>query len=112
MSFLFLRFLSLGIALVIGISLVYYFRFYYTVGTIMGTDIPSEMRPLPAAIDDLADELGRNEAQRRRKALVEREKANPQYVSARVPFGVPLRRLMFKEEIQCGLCFEKFIANE
>lgn len=105
--FLFMRFMTLGLALLIGITLGYYFRLYYTVGTLLSGEIP-----LAVAVDELEDEIGRNEAERRRKALVERAKGDSGFIASRVPFGVPFRRLMFDEQRQCGLCFEKFAVNE
>ncbi len=98
--FLVLRFLSMGVAVLLSVSIFTYLKFIVLEGPIKGCAPAEEGRRLPGAEED---EFDNSVAYLARS----RELDRPGYLAKRLPIGMPFRRLMFAETKQCALCLEK-----
>lgn len=107
-TFLILRYISWGLALIIAISMFYYTKVY--IMDYLLFFVPEEEQRRLQNNFDISSEEGDSNAQNAMtvsKAAILRENNKPGYIFDRLPYSVPFRRLIFNESTQCALCLGK-----
>ena len=95
-TFLILRYISWGLALIIGISLFYYLKIFFSDHMLFFVPV-EEQRRLPNNFDVSSEDGNSASVMTVSKAALLRENNNPGYIFDRLPNSVPFRRLIFHE---------------
>lgn len=96
-TFLILRYISWGLALIIGISVFYYLKILFLDQMLFFVPV-EEQRRLPNNFDVSSEEEGNSSnVMTVSKAAILRENNDPGYIFERLPNSVPFRRLIFHE---------------